>query len=118
MLPTLLFFQKSFLLSVQMKRSIAQNLGTTYVYDYLDLFNQAVLRRWKRRAKSLGEEEKVPEKLVGASGSLMIFCHCLRDLITGYITNRSLPLTFSITVKAHSFNCCNHILHTDTKETD
>jgi acetyl-CoA carboxylase/biotin carboxylase 1 len=52
---------------VEMKRSIAQNLGTTYVYDYLDLFNQAVLRRWKRRAKSLGEEEKVPEKLLTAT---------------------------------------------------
>ena len=65
-----------------MKRSIAQNLGTTYVYDYLELFHQAVMRRWKRRARSLGEEEKVPEKLVGAGVSVVIFLsHCFRGLL-------------------------------------
>ncbi|KAK6460286.1 acetyl-coenzyme-A carboxylase [Scheffersomyces coipomensis] len=44
--------------SLQPKRYKAHNLGTTYVYDFPELFRQATLSQWKKHSKS-----KIPKDI-------------------------------------------------------
>ncbi|XP_062514869.1 acetyl-CoA carboxylase-like [Corticium candelabrum] len=52
---------------VEMKRSAAHALQTTYVYDYLNLFQQAVEKQWRKHAKALGQQENIPEQVMSAT---------------------------------------------------
>ncbi|XP_031574256.1 acetyl-CoA carboxylase-like [Actinia tenebrosa] len=45
---------------LQLKRFKAQSLGTTYVYDFPELFRQAVVKMWKKWAKYSVEEVETP----------------------------------------------------------
>lgn len=48
---------------LQLKRFSAQTLGTTYVYDFPELFQQAIARQWKQWC-SKHKEEKCPTNVM------------------------------------------------------
>ncbi|KRZ71508.1 Acetyl-CoA carboxylase, partial [Trichinella papuae] len=43
---------------MQQKRYLAQKMGTTYVYDYPEMFRQALLKLWRERNAELGYEDE------------------------------------------------------------
>lgn len=56
------YIPKDFL---QQKRFQAQSIGTTYVYDYPDMFRQMVDRHWKQYSQErLSENIVIPDKLM------------------------------------------------------
>lgn len=49
---------------LQLKRFQAQKNGTTYVYDFPEMFRQALEREWEKHLKERGESEDIPEHLI------------------------------------------------------
>ena len=49
---------------LQAKRFKAQNLGTTYVYDFLEMLKRALGSSWQEYAKKAGWGVNIPETLV------------------------------------------------------
>ncbi|MPC07509.1 Acetyl-CoA carboxylase [Portunus trituberculatus] len=49
---------------LQLKRFQAQKNGTTYVYDFPEMFRQALEREWEKHLKERGENEDIPEHLI------------------------------------------------------
>ncbi|KAJ7391694.1 hypothetical protein OS493_017391 [Desmophyllum pertusum] len=62
---------------LQLKRFSAQSLGTTYVYDFPELFQQAIIRQWKqwcsenKDAKTPSDVLKVTEYVLDENDQLM-----------------------------------------------
>lgn len=50
---------------LQQKRFQAQSVGTTYVYDFLDMFRQMVDQQWKTYSRErISEVVEIPDKLL------------------------------------------------------
>ncbi|CAN7995548.1 unnamed protein product [Ixodes hexagonus] len=49
---------------LQQKRFQAQSNGTTYVYDFPEMFRQALLRLWEEHLEMRGAEEEIPSSLL------------------------------------------------------
>ena len=76
---------------LQAKRFKAQNMGTTYVYDFLKLLKRALNTVWEDWAKKAGWGVSIPETLVRTT----IFFNVLLHSIQNHIFN----------------NCCVGLVH-------